>query len=195
MSPDDRRAALVEATLPLLSEFGLGVTSRQIADAAGVAEGTIFRVFPDKTALFLATAIHGLGPDPRRATFDSIDKDLELRSRLIEAATFFTEGMAKRGRLQEVLHDLMTNPETGAVIRTHLENARQRALTALIDLMEPDAARLRVSLSAAARIMLVLIFSTAHVFGEIEPLSSEELVTVLLDGLLVPTTRAKESSC
>jgi len=195
MSPDDRRAALVKATLPLLSEFGLGVTSRQIADAAGVAEGTIFRVFPDKTALFLATAIHALTPHPHRATFESIDKSLALRGRLIEAATFFTEGMTQRGRLQEVLHDLMSSPETGEVIRAHLEAARQRALTALIGLMEPDAHRLRVSLPAAARIMLVLIFSTSHVFGEIEPLSSEELVTVLLDGLLVPTSDVKESSC
>ena len=51
LAPDDRRAALIEATLPLLREHGTAVSTRQIADAAGVAEGTIFRVFPDKNSL------------------------------------------------------------------------------------------------------------------------------------------------
>ncbi|MCU1430433.1 MAG: DNA-binding transcriptional regulator, AcrR family, partial [Actinomycetia bacterium] len=36
---------IVAATLPLLLEHGDRVTSRQIAEAAGIAEGTIFRAF------------------------------------------------------------------------------------------------------------------------------------------------------
>ncbi|HBX79727.1 MAG TPA: TetR/AcrR family transcriptional regulator, partial [Propionibacteriaceae bacterium] len=45
LSPDDRRRALIAATRPLLAEFGPDVSTRRIAEAAGVAEGTIFRVF------------------------------------------------------------------------------------------------------------------------------------------------------
>ena len=56
MSPDDRRRAIVQAMLPLLAERGDEITTRQIAQAAGIAEGTIFRVFPDKKALMLAAA-------------------------------------------------------------------------------------------------------------------------------------------
>ena len=56
MSPDERRKAIVTALVPLLVERGGEVTTREIAQAAGIAEGTIFRVFPDKKSLLLAAA-------------------------------------------------------------------------------------------------------------------------------------------
>jgi len=51
MSPEARRAAIVAAALPLVVRHGSGVLTADIAAAAGIAEGTIFRVFPDKEAL------------------------------------------------------------------------------------------------------------------------------------------------
>ena len=54
LPPEERRAVLVAATLPLVVKHGAKVTTKQIAEAAGVAEGTIFRVFPDKEALVRA---------------------------------------------------------------------------------------------------------------------------------------------
>jgi AcrR family transcriptional regulator len=51
MSPEARRAAIVAAALPLVVQHGSGVLTADIAAAAGIAEGTIFRVFPDKEAL------------------------------------------------------------------------------------------------------------------------------------------------
>ncbi len=46
---DERRAALIAATEPLLEQFGRDVSTRQIAEAACVAEGTIFAPSPPRT--------------------------------------------------------------------------------------------------------------------------------------------------
>ena len=64
MTPDDRREALVDATIPLLHEHGRTVTTKQIADAAGVAEGTIFRVFDSKDDLVTAAVEKALDMEP-----------------------------------------------------------------------------------------------------------------------------------
>ena len=54
MTPDERRAAIVATTLPLLVEHGTAVTTGQIATASGIAEGTVFRAFADKQELLRA---------------------------------------------------------------------------------------------------------------------------------------------
>ena len=53
MAPADRRAAIVAATIPLLRSRGWSVTTKEIAAASGVADGTIFSVFADKEELLL----------------------------------------------------------------------------------------------------------------------------------------------
>lgn len=51
----ERRAAIVRAALPLFARHGYdGVTTRQLADAAGISEALVFRHFPSKLSLFQA---------------------------------------------------------------------------------------------------------------------------------------------
>jgi AcrR family transcriptional regulator len=84
MSPDDRRRAIIDAVRPLLIEHGDRLTTRLIAEAAGVAEGTIFRVFPDKDALLHAVAADTLNPSDARehlqaALADAFDLPTKVR--------------------------------------------------------------------------------------------------------------------
>src|SRR4051794_26805378 len=82
---DERRAAIIDAVVPLLREHGEAVTCRQIALAAGIAEGTIFRVFADKDELLLAAFEQEVDLAPLEASIRRIDPSLPFEQRLIEA--------------------------------------------------------------------------------------------------------------
>ena len=75
LSPDDRRAAIVDAVIPLIRANGRDITTRQIAEAAGVAEGTIFRAFGDKDSIIQAAIDRFMDPEPLRNKLRGIDPD------------------------------------------------------------------------------------------------------------------------
>src|ERR1700733_6852897 len=55
LSSEDRRAAIIRAVRRVFAEKGFdGTTTRELADAAGVSEGLLFKHFPNKEALFTA---------------------------------------------------------------------------------------------------------------------------------------------
>ncbi|MFI5838930.1 TetR/AcrR family transcriptional regulator [Catenuloplanes sp. NPDC051500] len=86
MSPEQRREMIITTTMPLVAEFGATVTTAQVARAAGIAEGTIFRVFADKEDLLCAVMAEALRPDSVHADIAAVDLEQPLADRLVEAA-------------------------------------------------------------------------------------------------------------
>src|SRR4051795_6165443 len=83
LSPEERRDKLVDTTLNLLREHGRAVTTRQIAEAAGVAEGTIFRVVESKEELVELAITRAFEPGALVDRLEEIDPDWPLRDRLV----------------------------------------------------------------------------------------------------------------
>jgi AcrR family transcriptional regulator len=78
------RARLIEATRRVVREVGYAhASTRAIAQAAGVAEGTIYRHFSDKASLFFATVLESNAPIidwvttlPERAGTGTVEENL-----------------------------------------------------------------------------------------------------------------------
>jgi AcrR family transcriptional regulator len=181
---EERRSAIVAATLPLFLEHGVSVTTREIAQAAGIAEGTIFRVFDDKTALLDAVIDAALDPSPAERAIRAIDQSLSFEDRLVAAVEIL------RQRVLSVFHVLSAASGTTRGTSTQ-QSADLPALTAIF---ESEAAHLSRAPADAARVLRGLTFASVHpAFGTDEPLTSQDIVAVLLDGIRLPA--AKGAAC
>jgi AcrR family transcriptional regulator len=186
MAPDERRAAIVAATLPLLREHGPSVSTRQIAQAAGVAEGTVFGVFPDKPSLVQAALISAFDPEPFERALADIEPAGDLRDRLRAVSRILARRLADQAPLLALLRGPTVAPPAAQGFFTQLAQARARILAAIAAVIEPDRSALRRSPEAAARLMLMLVIGTVRdAFGEADACDSDEIVALLLDGLLV----------
>jgi AcrR family transcriptional regulator len=197
LAPEERRAAIIEATVPLLREHGILVTTRQIADAAGVAEGTIFGVFPDKPSLIRAAVVSALDPEEGVKRIAAIQSP-DLRVRLRATAQILTEGMDLNGKLIGLLRTAAKtgDEEQDAELHKRFFEGQRRLYETVAQAFEPDRDQLRVPPTQAAQLFLHLHFAnTRHaMISPGEPaLSSDQIISLLLDGLLVrpeepPTT-------
>ncbi len=181
LPPDARRAALVTATLPLIRKHGIDVSTRQIAEAAGVAEGTIFRVFPDKDSLIQAAVDAAFDPAPVVAALERIDPSEPLTERLTAIAHIV------QAWLTTIIHLMMVLRASRPLgDKPHLPQPRpSEVIGAMITrLIEPDRHRLRVPPAEAARLLRLLLFSGSHPgIAEGKPLTPKEIVGVILDGI------------
>jgi AcrR family transcriptional regulator len=186
MTAEDRRAALVEATIPLLHEFGLDVSTRRIAEAAGVAEGTIFGVFPDKHSLILAALLQALDPQSTLDAFAGIDPGLGLRFRLIRATDLINERFTANADLMAAARKLAHSTGHSPEAAERMTDSRRKLQAALTELVEPDHGQLRRSPVAVAHLLLLFCGANAYgPFGDPGQFNGEEMVSLLLDGVLI----------
>lgn len=184
MCPDDRRTALVTATLPLLLEHGRAVTTKQIAEAAGVAEGTIFRVFDSKEDLVTAALEHAFAMEPFLEDLRAIETDLPLRQLVSEFVTILQSRF--RGIFELMTAVGMVGPPKA---HRHMEHHREQATAIMTELIAPHEHELAVPASELAHITRLLTFSGSHPhIADGQTLTTDQIVSTVLDGL-----RAKDS--
>jgi AcrR family transcriptional regulator len=186
LAPDERRAALIAATIPLLHEHGLEVSTRQIAAAAGVAEGTIFGVFESKNSLVVCSVVEALDPEPTLDALDAIDRSLPLRERMAIAAELVHARFAENAQLMTAARKLIFAGHGDPAAATRMASGRERLQAALVAVIEPDAAVLRRSSGTVARMLLLFCGANTYgPFGEPDGFRGAELVSLLLDGFLI----------
>ncbi|MEW2419335.1 TetR/AcrR family transcriptional regulator [Streptomyces nigra] len=180
MSPEQRREMIIQTAIPLIAEYGGTVTTAKIARAAGIGEGTIFRVFADKDELIQACVAEALSPDHAIRELDAIDLAQPLPDRLAEAAEALQAHMARMGAVMGSLgHRGGKHPGTVRGADRQESTARLRA--ALADLLEPDRAALRRPPEQIAALFFGLLFTQPRTDDEPD-LTPAELVDVFLHG-------------
>jgi AcrR family transcriptional regulator len=183
LAPEERRAALIAATIPLLHEHGLDVSTRQIAAAAGVAEGTIFGVFESKNSLVVCSVIKALDPQATLDGLAAIDRSRPLRERMAEAAELIHARMAENAALMTAARKLILAGQNDPDAQHRMASSRERLKDALVEIIAPDAARLRRSPEAVAQMLLLICGANTYgPFGDPDNFRGAELVSLLLDG-------------
>jgi AcrR family transcriptional regulator len=193
MAPDDRRQAIIDVVVPLLLDHGGEVSTREIAEAAGIAEGTIFRVFPDKNALWLAVAERTLDPQAERDELnEAIAGATDLYTKIERAADHLLQRsqrvmavmMLLRGMwMRQAEHDSKDH-RTGEGPPFIVE-ANRALMSGLTELFEAHRSELAVGPQTAAAVLRSLVLGQRHPGAHADYLlSPAEVAEVMLHGVM-----------
>lgn len=169
LPPDDRRLAILKAVLPIVRERGTDVTTRELAEAAQVAEGTLFRVFDDKESLLREAVAAALDPSDGIARLGAIDLSLPLEARIAEALRIGVARLEDMTLWMSLMHRFGRGPDAFHGRRDPAAMAdwanRQTAAMVLIRaqicrLLEPDADRLRLPVDTAVELLELTLAGT-----------------------------------
>lgn len=175
---------IVAAVIPLLLEHGRNVTTKQIAEAAGLAEGTLFRAFGDKEAIISAAILAYLDPEPLRNELRSIEPawpvERQVRTMLVALRERF------RGVFRIMAAAEHSGPPPGRRARMEFANIIETAL-------EPHRDQLNWPPVRVAHIARLLAFaSSVEQLNEGTEFTDDELTDILLYGVVgaIPTNGA-----
>lgn len=165
------------ATLPLVLEHGRAVTTRQIATAAGVAEGTIFRVFESKDDVVDAAIASAFDMEPYLRAIEQLD----TRGTLDEVVTRVAQAMIDRFR--HVFRVLTVLGIKGPPPMHQPDNWRPRIEAAHRHLLAAHVDELTLPPREVMRYVRLLAFSGSNPhITDGEVMTAAEIATVVLDG-------------
>lgn len=194
MSREDRRAAIAEATIPLLERHGATVTTRQIAEAAGVAEGTLFKAFADKRELLMAAAARVFDTEAAVREIDAMPPAADLEAAVTGVVELMNATAVRVRRIMIAVHALAVadarpahGPPPGPPPNAEARDARVHAIQELNDALtrrfDPFRDHLRIPPEALARLLLSTVMGRIPPgMSDDDPFTVPQLVDVLLHG-------------
>lgn len=184
LPPQERRQRILAAALPLVLTHGLDVTTKQLADAAGVAEGTLFRVFDSKEELLLQAARTAFDATDHLAELQAIDPSASLEQRV---SAVVASAQRHAGRIMKVFVAFGKPADRRRLgdLRELGGHGHSQAVTDLVTrLIEPDAGRLRLSVPEVVRLLGMLAWTSVHPMQQGTRMSAEQVTELLLHGVL-----------
>ncbi len=202
MSSDRRREAILEAVSRQVVDSEMTMTTKELAQAAGVAEGTLFRVFDSKEELLIAAFSHRLEQMARNDDADgrlaALHELPSLRERLDVYIALATDLISSWVHMMVIFRRFLRGSEgqraKGAVEAhkseiTRVKNTYQERLSYLTrcchDLIGPDADQLRMPVDTVVAFVQSVVMSMAmarefHDFG----ITADDASSIVMDGVL-----------
>jgi len=115
--------------------------------------------------------------------------------RVTQAAAIMLDGLSRFGRLHMIARELIIDLGPASDFGAEMQKNNLRIQDAMASVFEPDADRLRVSPSNAARLlMLNIIGMSGFAFGEVQQIDPAAIVAILFDGLVLPSPSAEPTT-
>ncbi len=164
MSPEDRRHAIISATTDLVLEHGPEATTRQIADACGIAEGTLFRVFQSKDDILAAVVEQLLDPRFVIAEIEAIEPSDDAADTVRRLAAVIRESTTRIRSVMMALHS--ASNETDRRGNHHGPRDKNKFFVdqatigaAMAQVLSPHRHELRVDPETAAAFLRMTVFA------------------------------------
>jgi AcrR family transcriptional regulator len=180
LTPDDRREAILDAVVPLLRDHGRDVSSRQLAEAAGIAEGTLFRAFGDKESIIAAAIQRILDPTPVRNALRGIDPDEPTDAKVRQVLQLLRERFAEVVQFMTALRMQGPPPK-------EYRSEDEDWVTILGGLFRPG--ELAIPVADLGQYLRLLAFGSAiPMLNTAHPFTHDELAAIVLRGVLPAPT-------